>query len=304
MISNVPQTAAETLGEWVDAAAARMAEADLFFGHGTAEARDEACWIASGALGMAPDFPARRFADALSSEQRRRLDRVLDQRIATRKPLAYLLGEAWFAGLCFRCDQRSLVPRSPLAEPIVDGLSPWLALDRSLAVLDVGTGSGCIACALAHHWPSLRVDAADVSADAVALARDNVARLGLDDRVRVFRSDVYDALPEARYDLIVSNPPYVPDASMAALPAEYRHEPALGLRAGRDGLDVVRRLLAGAPDRLAPGGYLLMEVGEAQPQTEALLGTVDATWLEFARGGDGVVLLDRDACTAWKERNP
>jgi ribosomal protein L3 glutamine methyltransferase len=220
--------------------------------------------------------------------------------------LAYLVGEAWFAGLPFACDARALVPRSPLAEIIVGGLAPWLDLDRPVRVLDVGTGSGCIACALAYHWPKLTVDAVDISAEAAALARVNVERLGLGERVRVMRSDVFDDLPAepgdaGGYDLIVSNPPYVPDASMQALPAEYRHEPELGLSAGADGLDIVRRLLEGAADRLAPDGWLLIEVGEAQPQTEALLGPVDAIWLEFEHGGEGVVLLDRNACRDWKE---
>jgi ribosomal protein L3 glutamine methyltransferase len=298
-------TAAATLAEWVDAAGQRMAEAGVYFGHGTAEARDEACWVAAAALGWPPDFPPQRFAEVLSVAQTRRLDRLVDERIATRKPLAYLVGEAWFAGLPFACDARALVPRSPLAEIAVGGLAPWLDLDRPLRVLDVGTGSGCIACALAYHWPKLTVDAVDISAEAAALARINVDRLGLGERVRVMRSDVFDDLPEPGdaegYDLIVSNPPYVPDASMKSLPAEYQHEPELGLRAGADGLDIVRRLLEGAADRLAPDGWLLIEVGEAQPQTETLLGPVDAIWLEFEHGGEGVVLLDRNACRDWKE---
>jgi ribosomal protein L3 glutamine methyltransferase len=315
MSATEPATSAPTLAEWVASAGARMADAGLFFGHGTAEARDEACWIVSSALGWPPDFPPERFDETIPADQQRLLERLVDERIATRKPLAYLLGEAWFAGLSFVCDPRALVPRSPLAELIVDGLKPWLDLARPLRVLDVGTGSGCIACALAYHWPALQVDAVDISIEAAELARTNVERLGLRERVRVACCDVYPDLTDRaaadggpahearRYDLIVSNPPYVPDASMQTLPEEYRHEPALGLRAGSDGLDIVRRLLAGAPDRLVPNGYLLMEVGEAQPQTEALLGPVDAVWLEFEHGGEGVVLLDRDACRVWKERN-
>ena len=282
-----------------------MLRADLFFGHGTATAFDEACWMLSHVLDLPPDFDDAMLTEALEPAQAETLDRLLRRRIETRKPLAYLIGEAWFAGLRFRVDENTLVPRSPLAELIVGGLLPWLDLARPLRVLDVGTGSGCIAASLAWHWPALRVDATDVSPAALAVARDNVAGLGLADRVRVIESDVYAGLDssgegQARYDLIVSNPPYVPELSMTALPEEYRHEPALALRAGEDGLDIVRRLLAGAPEHLSASGFLLLEVGEAQPATEAMLGETAAIWLEFEHGGEGVVLLDRAACLQWR----
>jgi ribosomal protein L3 glutamine methyltransferase len=290
-----------TLADWVEHAARCMNAAGLHFGHGTATARDEACWMASYVLGLRPDFATGEFARRLTGSERERLERLLNRRVETRKPLAYLIGEAWFAGLRFAVDERVLVPRSPIAELIVDGLDPWLDLDRPLRALEVGTGSGCIAAALAYYRPALSVDAVDVSSGALELAAANIARLGLGGRVRTFVSDVYDGLGAARYDLIVSNPPYVPAASMADLPAEYGHEPADALRAGRDGLDVVRRLIAGAEAHLNPGGFLVVEVGEARPQTEALLGRVEAVWLEFERGGEGVVLLDRNACRHWKE---
>jgi len=292
-----------TLGQWVENAAGRMDAAGLWFGHGTACARDEACWMASSVLGLAPDFDPTEFGRTLTAESRDRLDALLEQRLATRKPLAYLLGEAWFAGLKFAVDDRVLIPRSPLAELIVGGMRPWLDLDRPLAVLDIGTGSGCIAAALARHWPKLRLDAVDVSAVALDIARANVARLGVGDRVRVLASDLFEAVADRRYDLIIANPPYVPAASMAGLPDEFRHEPALALAGGDDGLDIVRRLLAGAADHLTPGGFLLLEVGEAAPALDALLGTVSAVWLDFEHGGDGVVLLDRAACLAWREHD-
>ncbi|MGM0657431.1 MAG: 50S ribosomal protein L3 N(5)-glutamine methyltransferase [Pseudomonadota bacterium] len=296
---------AQTLLQWAQQAAESMQRADLFFGHGTATPFDEACWMISHVLDLPPDFDDAMLAAAPRPEQADRLDRLLRERIDTRKPLAYLIGEAWFAGLRFRVDENTLVPRSPLAELAAGGLLPWLDLDRPLHVLDVGTGSGCIAAALAWHWPELRVDAADVSPAALAIAERNVARLGLSDRVRLIESDVYaglgaDGEDRSRYDLIVSNPPYVPAASMAQLPEEYRHEPALALHAGQDGLDIVRRLLAGAPEHLNPSGFLLLEVGEAQPATEALLGAVESIWLEFEHGGEGVVLLDRAACLQWR----
>ena len=298
-----------TLLQWVRQAVDAMQRAGLFFGHGTATAFDEACWMLSHGLDLPPDFDDAMLVEALEPAQAERLDRLLRRRIETRKPLAYLIGEAWFAGHRFRVDENTLVPRSPLAELIVGGLLPWLDLTRPLHVLDVGTGSGCIAAALAWYWPALRVDATDISPAALAIAEENVARLGLTDRVRVIESDVYAGLDSsgegrARYDLIVSNPPYVPALSMAALPDEYRHEPALALRAGEDGLDIVRRLLAGAPEHLSASGFLLLEVGEAQPATEAMLGETSSIWLEFEHGGEGVVLLDRAACMQWREENP
>jgi len=308
MSGNQQAADSSTLLQWAQQAAEAMQRADLFFGHGTATAFDEACWMLSHALDLSPDFDAAMLAGTLEPAQAERLDRLLHRRIETRRPLAYLIGEAWFAGLCFRVDENTLVPRSPLAELAVGGLLPWLDLARPLRVLEVGTGSGCIAAALAWHWPELRVDATDISPAALAVAEQNVARLGLAERVRLIESDVYaglDSEDEAAppYDLIVSNPPYVSEASMAVLPEEYRHEPALALRAGEDGLDIVRRLLTGAPDYLNPAGFLLLEVGEAQPATKALLGDTEAIWLEFEHGGEGVVLLDRAACIDFRDRD-
>jgi len=301
-------TREETVLDWVDQAAERMQRAGLFFGHGTATAFDEACWMISHSLHLAPDFDDDMMRVQLKALEFEALERLLQQRIETRKPLAYLIGEAWFAGLRFQVDENTLVPRSPLAELIVQGLSPWLALDRVLRVLDVGTGSGCIAAAFAKHWPTLQVDATDISAAALERAADNLRQLGLTERVRLIESDVYSALEDdtdqsGRYDLIVSNPPYVPNASMDELPAEYLHEPDMALRAGDDGLDIVRRLLKGAPEHLTPNGFLLLEVGEVAPQTQALLGDVASIWLEFEHGGEGVVLLDRAACLQWREEN-
>lgn len=303
------KTRSETIGKWVEQAAGRMQRAGLFFGHGTATAFDEACWMISHSQDLAPDFDDETMRVNLKAGDVESLESLLRQRIDTRKPLAYLIGEAWFAGLRFSVDQNTLVPRSPLAELVVEGLSPWLDLSRSLRVLDVGTGSGCIAAALAWHWPALEIDATDVSAAALARAADNLHRLGLAERVSLIESDVYSALADGqgqprRYDLIVSNPPYVPNASMEELPAEYLHEPDMALRAGDDGLDIVRRLLQGAPDHLEPGGFLLLEVGEAAPQTQALLGDLASIWLEFEHGGEGVVLLDRAACLQWQPSPP
>ncbi len=278
-----------------------MDSAGLFFGHGTERSIDEACWMMAHQLDLSPDFDEAMFEVRIADEDRHALDALLARRIETRQPLAYLLGEAWFAGLRFRVTPDTLVPRSPLAELIVDGLQPWMDLGRPLRVLEVGTGSGCIAGALAWHWPALIVDASDISGAALEVAAGNLRSIGVGDRVRVLESDVYDAIGESRYDLIVSNPPYVPQASMTDLPDEYRHEPADALVAGRDGLDIVRRLIAGAPDHLEPGGLLLVEVGEAAPMAEQLLADTDAIWLEFQHGGEGVFLLDRAAAVALAE---
>lgn len=279
-----------------------MEQAGLFFGHGTATAIDEAAWMVAHVLELAPDFDDVEFARALDSADSARLEALLQQRINSRKPLAYLIGEAWFAGLPFHVDSSTLVPRSPLAEIARGGLLPWLDFERPLKVLDVGTGSGCIAIALAVHWPALTVDAVDISPAALALARRNVERHGVGDRVRLLEADVYDGLAAARYELILSNPPYVPTASMQTLPEEYRHEPALGLVAGDDGLDIFRRLVAGAAERLTPDGVLLVEVGEAAEAADALLEGIDAVWLEFEHGGEGVVLLDRAGCVQFNRQ--
>ncbi|MDX1624916.1 MAG: 50S ribosomal protein L3 N(5)-glutamine methyltransferase [Wenzhouxiangellaceae bacterium] len=298
------ENAPETIGDWVRAAAERMDEAGLFFGHGTGNAIDEASWMVAHELDLSPDFDDEMFGAGLGPGEREALDDLLERRIDSRKPLAYLIGEAWFAGLRFRVDERALVPRSPLAELVVSGLRPWLELDRPLVAIDVGTGCGCIGAAMAWHWPSLRVDAVDVSGEALDLARENVRRLGVADRVRVLESDLFEAVGDARYDLVVSNPPYVPAASMEELPDEYRHEPRGALEAGDDGLDIVRRLLREAPEHLTSGGFVLCEVGEARPAAEALLADTGAIWLEFEHGGDGVFLIDRPGCLALREASP
>ena len=274
-----------------------MEAAGLYFGHGTDNAIDEACWLASSALGMEPDFEPAEFARELSLAQAREVEQLLSQRIESRKPLAYLLGEAWLAGLKFEVNEKVLVPRSPLAELILDGFEPWLPPQRLKRAVDIGTGSGCLAVAMAHYWPLLSVDAVDISEDALALARRNAEAHQLADRVQCIRSDLLDGVPGQRYDLILANPPYVPTASMADLPPEFRHEPELGLEAGADGLDLVRRLLKSAPDHLTEHGILICEVGEAAQALENLLSPhLELVWLEFAHGGDGVFLLDAEAC--------
>ena len=288
-----------TLEEQIRLAAQRMDQAGLYFGHGTDNAIDEACWLASAALGLPPDFDGEAFALQLKPDDQARIEALLEQRIQTRQPLAYLLGRAWLAGLEFEVSPDVLVPRSPIAELILDGFEPWLGGDDLKRAVDVGTGSGCLAIALASHWPAVEVDALDISDAALALARRNVARHGLEARVRCRKSDLLAEAPGPIYDLILANPPYVPTGSMSHLPAEFLHEPRLGLEAGADGLDLVRRLLVQAPRYLSEQGILVCEVGEAAEALDALLAEhLDLVWLEFAHGGDGVFLLDRPAAEA------
>ena len=277
----------------INRSAAEMDAAGVYFGHGTDNAFDEACWMASAVLGLAPDFDEGEFEREVAPAEESRMRDLLGERIATRKPLAYLLGEAWFCGLSFEVNEHVLVPRSPLAELIVEGFEPWIEPGRLRRVVDVGTGSGCLGIAVAKYWPEVTVDAVDISPEALGLARRNAERHGVADRVECIESDLLEGVAGRRFDVILANPPYVPTASMAELPEEYRHEPALGLEAGKDGLDLVRRLLEQAPDHLKPGGILICEVGEAAEAADRLLAErkFEATWLEFEHGGEGVFLV-------------
>ncbi len=280
--------------ELINRHAAEMDAAGLHFGHGTDNAFDEACWMASAVLGLSPDFDESLFEREVAPAEENRLRDLVAERIATRKPLAYLLGEAWFCGMSFEVNEHVLVPRSPLAELIVEGFAPWMDPGRIRRVVDVGTGSGCLGIAVAKHWSEVEVDAVDISTEALALARRNARRHDVADRVNCIESDLLEGLGDRRYDVILANPPYVPTASMTELPEEYRHEPALGLEAGDEGLNLVRRLLDQVPDHLEPGGILVCEVGEAAEAADQLLAErrIEATWLDFEHGGEGVFLVD------------
>jgi len=226
---------------------------------------------------------------------------LIDRRVDEQKPVAYLTGTAWFAGLQFKSDTRALVPRSPIAELIQGGFSPWLD-DRNVErALDLCTGSGCIGIAMAVHNPDWQVDLADISEEALSLARENIEYQDTSDRVRAIHSDLFAGLDGERYDLIVSNPPYVTEQEYAALPPEYSHEPALGLRAGDDGLDFALRILAEAADHLRDDGVLIVEVGESERALAALLPEVPFNWIEFNVGQMGVFVLDRDDLVAHAE---
>jgi ribosomal protein L3 glutamine methyltransferase len=273
--------------------ASRFAAANLTFGHSYDNALDEATHLVLQALHLPHDLTPAYAAARLTAAEKKRVLALLERRIRERRPVAYLTGEAWFAGLKFKSDPRALVPRSPIAETILGGFAPWLDATDVRRALDLCTGSGCIGIAMAVHNPDWQVDLADISDAALALARDNIAFHAVDDRVRALRSDLFATLDGEVYDLIVSNPPYVTESEFAALPAEYEHEPALGLKAGADGLDFALRILAQAPEHLSPQGVLIVEVGESERALVRLLPQLPLQWIEFEVGQMGVFVAER-----------
>lgn len=282
-----------TVRELIEFGAAEFEKAQLVFGHGTDNAMDEAAGLVFHVLGLEHDA-ARDAYDARPGPQGVRL--VLDmfvRRIESRIPAAYLMGRMWFAGLEFEVDRRVLVPRSPFAELILSRFEPWIDSARIRRVLEIGTGSGCIAIACAAALPLARVDAVDLSPEALEVAERNVATHAVSSRVTLLQGDIYEPVPGRRYDLIVSNPPYVTEQEMASLPQEYRHEPDLALRAGEDGLAVVRRILVDAAEHLEPHGALFVEVGDSEARLQAAFPTVPFVWLEFEMGGGGVFMLTK-----------
>lgn len=263
----------------------------LHFGHGTASAWDEAVALTLGALHLPWDVDPAVLDARLLDIERQRIVALVRSRIETRKPLPYLLGEAFFAGQPFTVDERVLIPRSPIAELVEHDFAAWFPEAPPKRILDLCTGSGCIGIASALHMPTAEVDLADVSAEALAVAKINITRHEVGDRVRAVLSDLFDGLSGQRYDLIVVNPPYVDARDLAGMPAEFRHEPAVALGAGADGLDIVRRLLREARGHLNDDGVLIVEVGNSDRHLEAAYPEVPFLWLEFERGGHGVFAL-------------
>ena len=289
---------APTVAELIRYGAALFERARLAYGHGTDNAVDDAAALVFHALHLDHAQAEAAYRVRLDASAAERVLKLFEERIRRRVPAAYLMGRMWFAGLEFEVDARVIVPRSPFAELIHAGFAPWIDPDRVRRILDIGTGSGCIAIACAIAFPRAQVDAVDVSLHALEVARRNVARHGVGDRVHLFQGDVYEPLGDVRYDLIVSNPPYVSDEEMQTLPQEYRHEPDLALRAGADGLDIVRRILAGARRHLEPGGALFVEVGDSDVRVQTAFPDLRLTWLEFERGGGGVFLIRAEELTA------
>jgi ribosomal protein L3 glutamine methyltransferase len=283
-----------TIGEWWREIEGRFSRARLFYGHGTHDAGEEAAWLVCHVLRLPFDLLDEAHDRPASTAAARRLGVLAARRIRTREPLAYILREAWLQNRRFHVDRRVIVPRSHIAELLPDGLSPWLPNGGPKRVLDLCTGAGCLAILAAQAFPRARVDASDVSSAALAVARRNVATYRLRGRVRPVRSDLFDALADARYDLILCNPPYVPTAEMRRLPDEYRHEPRLALASGRDGLDFVRRLLAEVRSHLAPRGVLVTEIGDGRRALERAYPRLPFTWFAVSRGTDSVFAITRE----------
>lgn len=284
-----------TIRDWLRWAVSRFNESELFFGHGTDNAWDEAVWLVLATLHLPRDTLEPWLDARLTHGERLALLNNLQQRVVHRLPTAYLVHEAWLGPYRFYVDQRVIVPRSYFAELLESGFEPWIEDAQSVgSALDLCTGSGCLAILMAHAFPNAGVDAIDISPDALAVARRNIADYALEDRVRAVESDLFAAVKGKRYDLILSNPPYVTSAAMDALPAEYRHEPALALAAGPDGLDVVRHILAHAREHLNPGGVLAIEVGHNQDLVSEAFPDLPAVWLDTEHAAGKVFLVTRE----------
>lgn len=293
-MSNNILTELHTFRDMVRLGTSQFNAAGLHFGHGTTNAWDEALYLVRHVLHLSPDED-KHVADArLLTSEREAIIKLFQRRIEERKPAPYLTQEAWFAGLPFYVDERVIIPRSPIAELIADEFSPWLDGQPIHRILDLCTGSGCIAIACALAFPEAQVDAVDISSAALDVARLNVERYRVGHAVHLIQSDLLQDIPQAAYEVIVCNPPYVDAEEMVELPPEYRHEPALALAGGKDGLDLVAHILTKAVDYLAPRGILIVEVGHSAPAAEVRFADYSLTWLSFEHGGEGVFLLTKE----------
>lgn len=294
-------TTLSTIRDYIRWGASRFTEAGIVFGHGTATALDEAAALVLHTIYQPYNLPEAYLETVLTLKERQDVIDIIDRRIIERKPAAYLTHEAIFAGLPFYVDERVLVPRSPIAELIEQRFDPWVDEDQVERILDLCTGSACIAIACAYAFPEAYVDAVDLSADALAVAEMNVAKHRLDDTVTLYQSDLFNELPDQRYDIIVSNPPYVSHAEWEQLPAEFRAEPDMGFKGGESGLDIVLRILVEADHYLTEQGILIVEVGGSAETLQYTFPDVPFYWLDFERGGDGVFLLAAEQVNQYHE---
>ncbi|WP_241071115.1 50S ribosomal protein L3 N(5)-glutamine methyltransferase [Achromobacter xylosoxidans] len=297
----MPQNARQellTLRDLIRYGVSRLNAAQVALGHGSDNAWDETVYLVLHALHLPLDT-LEPFLDArVLDEERNRVLELIDRRVTERVPAAYLTNEAWLRGHRFYVDARVIVPRSPIAELLDEGLSPWVQDAQAVdSVLDMCTGSGCLAILSALAFPYAQVDAVDVSPDALEVARRNVDDYGLGDRLALHQSDLFDSLPERQYDVIVCNPPYVNSGSMDVLPQEYRHEPHLALAGGTDGMDLVRRILQAAPRYLSENGVLVLEIGHERDFFEAAFPELSPVWLDTEQASDQLLLLTREQLT-------
>ena len=304
--ANIPAISGSTIADLVASGAAALTAAGVAFGHGTTTAEDEAAWLTLWKLGLPLDSELERGApesladQAVSAQQQAEVAELFAERIRTRKPAAYLTREAWLQGVPFYVDERAIVPRSFIAELLADGsIDGWLS-DRTRRVLDLCTGNGSLACLAAMAWPEVEVTGADICADALAVARINVDRHELGERVQLLQSDGLAALP-GPWDLVLCNPPYVNADSMSRLPAEYQAEPELALAGGSDGMDFIRRLLEDLPSRLAKEGVVVLEIGNEKDFFEAAFPDLPVFWLDTSSGDEQVLLITQEALRAWTE---
>lgn len=293
MPTNQEQVLADlsTIRDFIRYSMSRFYSAQLYYGHGTDNAWDEAVQLVLGAVNLPWNTDPQVLDARLTTDEKLRVLEFLQQRAEQRMPLPYIIGEAWYAGMPFYVDERVLIPRSPIQQLIAEEFSPWLPEKPVGRILDLCTGSGCIGLVCAYAFAEAEVDLADISADALQVARRNVERHEMQDRVEVIESDLFSRLDGRRYDIIVSNPPYVDQADLASMPAEYQHEPDLALGSGADGLDITRRILAQAADYLTDDGLLVVEVGNSEVHLQQAFPQVPFIWVELPEGGNGVFLL-------------
>lgn len=280
-----------TVRELVQRTEKQFSAANLFYGHGTDNSLDEAFYLIMVAAGLEFDCDEAALDEVIEDKLLKHIQGLIDKRINQRIPVAYLVNEAWFAGYKFYVNEHVLIPRSPIAELVGSQFMPWLSFNKVNSILDIGTGSACIAIACAQMFRHAKVDAVDIDDDAIAVANKNVSLHELEARVQIVKSDLYDALGDKKYDLIISNPPYVGSKEMASLPEEYRHEPGHALKANNNGLEIVERILQQSANFLNDDGVLVVEVGNSMQAVADAFPELPLTWLEFEQGGEGVFLI-------------